>query len=129
MDSNLTRAATAYRLAGESDPRALYQLGWVLHVRGEPDYRVAAAWHSAAEAGSAEAMYALAILEGERINRSERYLWQAAAQEYAPACYALGYRAFCRGEHDDAMRWWTEAAGAGFAIAQEALDQLRADLA
>ncbi|HEX6684653.1 MAG TPA: hypothetical protein VF062_17745 [Candidatus Limnocylindrales bacterium] len=73
-------------------------------------------------------MYALAVVEADSVGRAERYLRQAAAAGHAPACYALGYRAFRRSEYREAIRWWTEAARAGHQIAYEALEALRADL-
>jgi TPR repeat protein len=45
------------------------------------------------------------------------------------ARYALGYRAFERGDYQEAIEWWNQAADHGLQIAAEALENLRADLA
>ena len=123
---DLPNAEAAYRLAGEAGaPAAYYALGRLLLARGEPEYRVAAAWQHAADTGVPEAMYALAITENESIGRSDRYLRQAAGTGHAAACYTLGYRAFQKGRDEEAAKWWKQAADQGLQIAAEALENLR----
>jgi TPR repeat protein len=127
---DLKNAEAAYRLAGEAgNPAAFYALGRLLRARGEPAYRVAAEWQYAADAGLPKALYALAVFEGDSLGRSDRYLRQAARAGHAPACYALGYRAFDRGDYQEAVEWWNQAADHGLQIAAKALENLRADLA
>lgn len=66
LRGDLPRAEAVYRLAGESgDARAFYALGRVLHSRGAPEYQISAAWRYAADAGVADAMYALAVLDAD----------------------------------------------------------------
>lgn len=130
LRGDLPRAEAVYRLAGESgDARAFYALGRVLQSRGVPEYQISAAWQYAADAGVADAMYALAVLDADGGGgRPGRYLRKAAAMRRAPACYALGYRAFQNGRYGEALEWWTEAAELGFRIAAEAVEALRIDL-
>ncbi|GID21684.1 hypothetical protein Aab01nite_52740 [Paractinoplanes abujensis] len=123
---DLHRAAAHYRLVSETgDVHALYALGcvyWTLDQQEKarsdehfwmPAWRITEVWQHAADLGSVEAMYAVAMMQDPGSRMALRYLRQAAAHDHPAACYALGYEAVQRGDRNEALMWWTRAAEAG----------------
>ncbi|MCY9787937.1 serine/threonine-protein kinase [Nocardiopsis sp. EMB25] len=98
------------RSAEGGDTGAMYNLGVLLHGRGETE-EAESWWRKAAEGGNTGAMYNLGVLLNRRGETEEAESWwrKAAEHGYTDAMHNLGLLLHGRGETEEAESWYRRA--------------------